>query len=41
MKMKKTTLAVMIGACFTTPAAFAEEEIKTLSPVVVTATRVE
>lgn len=39
--MKKTTLAVMIGACFSAQTAQAQEETKTLSPVVVTATRVE
>ncbi len=41
MKIRKTTLAVMIGACFNSATALAEEETKTLSPVVVTATRVE
>jgi iron complex outermembrane receptor protein len=41
MNMKKTTLAVMIGACFSAQTAQAQEETKTLSPVVVTATRVE
>lgn len=41
MKMRKTTLAVMIGACFTSQHSLAQEETKTLSPVVVTATRVE
>lgn len=41
MKMRKTTLAVMIGACFSSQTVMAEEETKTLSPVVVTATRVE
>jgi iron complex outermembrane receptor protein len=41
MKMRKTTLAVMIGACFTSQHTLAQEETKTLSPVVVTATRVE
>ncbi len=40
MNMKKTTLAVMIGACFA-QTAMAQEETKTLSPIVVTATRVE
>lgn len=41
MNMKKTTLAMMIGACFSAQTAQAQEETKTLSPVVVTATRVE
>lgn len=41
MKMRKTTLAVMIGACFTSQHTLAQEETKILSPVVVTATRVE
>ncbi len=44
MKTKKTTLAVMIASCFGAGAAMAEEtqdSSKILSPVVVTATRVE
>jgi len=40
MKTNKTTLAVLIAGCFGTGAAMAEET-KVLSPVVVTATRVE
>lgn len=40
MKTNKTTLAVLIAGCFGTGAALAEET-KVLSPVVVTATRVE
>lgn len=41
MKTNKTTLAVMIAGCFGTGLAMAEEESKVLSPVVVTATRIE
>lgn len=41
MQTNKTTLAVMIGACFASQTSLAQEETKTLSPVVVTATRVE
>jgi iron complex outermembrane receptor protein len=41
MQTTKTTLAVMIGACFASQTSLAQEETKTLSPVVVTATRVE
>ncbi len=40
MKTSKTTLAILIAGCFGTGAA-AAEETKALSPVVVTATRVE
>ncbi len=41
MKTNKTTLAVMIAGCFGATLATAEEQTKVLSPVVVTATRVE
>lgn len=41
MKKKYTTLALAISGCFTAAAAAAEEESRVLSPVVVTATRVE
>lgn len=41
MKMNKTTLAMMVAGCFGASLAMAEEESKILSPVVVTATRVE
>lgn len=40
MIMKKTTLSLMIAACFASLGALAEEA-KLLAPVVVTATRVE
>ena len=40
MMMKKTTLSVMVAACFVSTGAMAEEG-KLLAPVVVTATRVE
>lgn len=43
MKTQPTTLALLIASCFATPAALAENtasETKSLSPVVVTATRV-
>ena len=41
MKTNKTTLAVLIAGCFGASLAMAEEDPKVLSPVVVTATRVE
>ncbi len=41
MKTNKTTLAVLIAGCFGSGMAIAEDETKVLSPVVVTATRVE
>ncbi len=41
MKFNKTTLAVLVAGCFGPALAMAEEETKVLSPVVVTATRVE
>lgn len=41
MKTNKTTLAVLIAGCFGSGLAIAEEDTKVLSPVVVTATRVE
>ena len=40
MKTQKTTLALLIASCFSAPAVLAQET-KSLSPVVVTATRVE
>ncbi len=40
MIMKKTSLSVMVAACFVSTGAMAQEG-KLLAPVVVTATRVE
>lgn len=41
MNTKKITLAVLVAGCFDARLALAEEETKVLSPVVVTATRIE